>query len=166
MQFRVAVDEFIRFCAVERQLSSHTLQAYTCDLADFRKGLSIDAPLADVSTSTLKDYLEDMVGRRRLAAATIRRRFACLRAFFRRQAQLERAADPFTTWRLQLPRRTAIAPYDVARRDLGAAEPVTLTRCTEQAGLAICAGRRAAPDDLDWPAGGRAVPDSDRGRVA
>jgi site-specific recombinase XerD len=117
MQFRVAVDEFIRFCAVERQLSSHTLQAYTCDLADFCKWLSIDASLADVSTGTLKDYLEDMVGRRRLAAATIRRRFACLRAFFRRQAQLERAADPFTTWRLQLPRRRRL-PRTLSRAEI------------------------------------------------
>jgi integrase/recombinase XerD len=39
MQVRGAVEEFLRFCAIERQLSQHTLQAYTADLADFRKWL-------------------------------------------------------------------------------------------------------------------------------
>jgi site-specific recombinase XerD len=105
MSFRVAADDFLRFCAVERQLSQHTLQAYAADLADFRKWLPADLPIADISGNTLKDYLTDMVSRRKLAVATVRRRFACLRAFFRRLTGLGHASDPFAAWRLQLPRR-------------------------------------------------------------
>ena len=39
MQFRAAIDEFLRYCANERQLSQHTLQAYAADPADFHKWL-------------------------------------------------------------------------------------------------------------------------------
>lgn len=118
MQFCVAVDEFLRFCALERQLSAHTLAAYRADLGDFDKwiGRKVQAAgaapdgatgtaVADISTATLKEYLEDMVGARKLAVATVRRRFACLRAFCRRTAARENIADPFGGWRPLLPRR-------------------------------------------------------------
>jgi integrase/recombinase XerD len=105
MQFRVAIEEFLRFCAVERQLSQHTLQAYTADLADFRKWLPSDVSIQEISTVTLKDYLAEMVSKRKLAVATVRRRFACLRAFFGRQVDLQEMPDPFSGWRLQLPRK-------------------------------------------------------------
>jgi len=135
MQFCVAVDEFLRFCALERQLSAHTLAAYGTDLGDFGKWIGARAAsarsgttdassattasagakaatqastgiaVADISPTTLKDYLEDMVGARKLAVATVRRRFACLRAFFRRVAARDGIADPFGGWRPLLPRR-------------------------------------------------------------
>jgi len=62
------------------QRASH----YDSDLNDFRKWLPVGTTLADVSESTLKSDLAEMVGERKLAAATVRRRFACLRSFFRR----------------------------------------------------------------------------------
>lgn len=105
MQFGIAIDDFLRFCAVERQLSQHTIQAYTSDLADFRKWLSTGVPISAVSESTLKEYLAQMVGQRKLAPTTVRRRFACLRAFFRRLAGQGVVSDPFATWRLRIPRR-------------------------------------------------------------
>jgi site-specific recombinase XerD len=105
MQFGVAVDEFLRFCTLERQLSVHTVQAYSADLRDLRKWLKSDLGIGEVTTVALKDYLEDMVGSRKLTVATVRRRFACLRAFFRRLANKEQCPDPFGDWRPLLPRR-------------------------------------------------------------
>jgi site-specific recombinase XerD len=105
MQFGVAVVEFLRFCALERQLSGHSVQAYAADLRDFRKWLPGDVDIGDVTTDTLKAYLEDMVGVRKLTVATVRRRFACLRAFFRRACQKQQSPDPFVNWRPLLPRR-------------------------------------------------------------
>jgi site-specific recombinase XerD len=129
MQFCVAVNEFLRFCALERQLSAHTLAAYRTDLNDFGKwikdeGQAAGAPLgagagvavADISATTLKDYLEDMVGARKLAVATVRRRFACLRAFFRRAAARDGMADPFANWRPLLPRRKRL-PRTLSRSE-------------------------------------------------
>lgn len=72
--------------------------------------------VADISPATLKDYLEGMVGTRRLAVATVRRRFACLRAFFRRVAAREGIADPFAGWRPLLPRRKRL-PRTLSRSE-------------------------------------------------
>jgi|HubBroStandDraft_3_1064219.scaffolds.fasta_scaffold07814_3 site-specific recombinase XerD len=105
MQFGVAVVEFLRFCALERQLSGHSVQAYAADLRDFRKWLKADVAIGDVSLASLKEYLEDMVGSRKLTVATVRRRFACLRAFFRRACERHDCPDPFANWRPLLPRR-------------------------------------------------------------
>jgi site-specific recombinase XerD len=105
MQLRTAIDEFLRFCANERQLSQHTLQAYSADLADFRKWLAADPAVADVIETTLKEYLADMVSERKLATATVRRRFACLRAFFRHATDGQEIPDPFAKWKPKLVRR-------------------------------------------------------------
>jgi integrase/recombinase XerD len=116
MQFRPAIDEFLRFCRLERQLSTHTLQAYTSDLADFRKWLQPDVAVTEITTDTLKSYLENMVGDRKLTTATVRRRFACLRAFFRRLKDLEKASDPFSQWRPALARRKRL-PRTLSRAE-------------------------------------------------
>jgi site-specific recombinase XerD len=130
MHFCVAVEEFLRFCTLERQLSAHTLAAYRADLSDFgkwiaaRTGVAADEQTAavasqgaaDISTTTLKDYLEDMVGTRQLSVATVRRRFACLRAFFRRAAARGGMADPFADWRPLLPRRKRL-PRTLSRSE-------------------------------------------------
>lgn len=105
MQFREAVEDFLHFCTIERQLSHHTLSAYAGDLADFRTWLTADVAITAITTLTLKNYLSEMVGTRKLAVATVRRRFACMRAFFRRAAERGHASDPFSSWRLKLPRR-------------------------------------------------------------
>jgi site-specific recombinase XerD len=118
MQFCVAVDEFLRFCSLERQLSLHTVQAYSADLRDFRKWLGFDVNIGDITADTLKNYLKDMVGCRKLAVATIRRRFACLRAFFRRAVNVKQRADqdPFANWHLLLPRRKRL-PRTLSRNE-------------------------------------------------
>src|SRR5436309_2776230 len=105
MLLAAAVTDFLRYCSVERQLSHHTLQAYTGDLADFCRFMPADASLASITGASLTGYLTDMIERRKLALATIRRRFACLRAFIKRCVALDLAPDPFARWRLQLPRR-------------------------------------------------------------
>jgi site-specific recombinase XerD len=117
MQFRAAIDEFLHFCAVERQLSENTLQAYACDLTGFYQWLPHRTPLSEVSTDTLKTYLETMVAERKLAASSIRRHFASLRGFFRRQAERGHSADPFAGWKLKLPRRKRL-PRALSRHEI------------------------------------------------
>ena len=117
MQLRAAIDGFLRYCSNERQLSQHTLQAYAADLADFRKWLAADLAVADVVENTLKEYLADMVSERKLATATVRRRFACLRAFFRHATDGGEIADPFTKWRPKLLRRKRL-PRTLSRGEI------------------------------------------------
>lgn len=116
MQFRVVVEEFLRFCELERQHSICTVQAYSIDLSDFYKWLQRDAEIEEITPQVLKQYLEYLVENRRLAPATIRRRFACLRAFFRRIAECGHASNPFSLWHPALPRRKRL-PRSLTRAE-------------------------------------------------
>jgi integrase/recombinase XerD len=117
MQLRAATENFLRFCANERQLSQHTLQAYAADLADFCKWLRAGPAVEDVSEDTLKEYLIDMISERKLATATVRRRFACLRAFFRHATDSQDIPDPFAKWRPKLARRKRL-PRTLSRGEI------------------------------------------------
>lgn len=135
MQFRVSVCSFLRHCAVERQLSDHTVRAYTNDLADFRKFLAADIAPAEIPVVTLTAYLEDMLTRRKLAITTVRRRFACLRAFFRHHSELAQSANPFASLKLQLPRRKRL-PRTLSRPEISSL----------MTSLNLFAGARSADD--------------------
>jgi integrase/recombinase XerD len=117
MLFRSAADDFLRFCALERQLSQHTLQAYSADLTDFQRWLPGDTTVVEVTTATLQAYLAALVGERKLSVATIRRRFACLKVFFRRVAGQGDFVSPFANWQLQLPRRKRL-PRALSRSEV------------------------------------------------
>jgi site-specific recombinase XerD len=117
MELRSAADDFLRFCAIERQLSENTVQAYACDLADLRRSLPNGMLVSDITTDTLKGYLEEILTKRKLAAATIRRRFACFRALFSRLSDLGHMNDPFAGWRLKLPRRKRL-PRALSRDEI------------------------------------------------
>src|ERR1700759_354740 len=105
MQFKIAIDAFIQFCVVERRLSPHTSTAYRFDLADFEKWAQ-GGP-EDITTASLKSYMEDMASRQ-LSTATIRRRLACLRAFFHYTCEHTTLQNPFDGWRLRLPPRQTV----------------------------------------------------------
>jgi integrase/recombinase XerD len=55
-----------------------------------------------------------MIAERKLAAATVRRRIACLRVFFRWSSDVVGSADPFQGWRPTLPRRRRL-PRSLSR---------------------------------------------------
>lgn len=139
MQFRVAVDAFLQSCAVERRLSPHTTQAYGCDLADFHRWRGTRVAPEQISTATLKAYLEDMVNERKLTTSTIRRRLACLRSFFRFLFDLEQTPSPFEGWHLRLPRRKRLP------RTLSRIEAVRLLSSTHSTCIGV---RRSDPDPI------------------
>src|ERR1700688_4491086 len=117
MQFRAAVEGFLRSCVIERQLSEHTLRAYTSDLGDFEKWLPACILVSEITPASLKHYLEEMVTQRNLRPATVRRRLACLRVFFRRLRGLGEAQDPFASWRPSFARMKRL-PRALSRREV------------------------------------------------
>src|SRR4051812_14133725 len=112
-----AVDEFLRFCEAERQLSPYTVQAYTADLADFCRTVPTESLVDSITEATLREYLAGLIGVRKLSAATVRRRFACLRVFFRRLTKRGLAADLFGNWSLDIPRRKRL-PRALSRPEI------------------------------------------------
>lgn len=154
MDFHRSIAGFLDHCSVERQLAECTLQAYSYDLADFGAWLQtqfIDRTFLDylalspaelcdstanpIKTDHLRAYLEHMT-ERKLSAATIRRRLACLRAFFRFVADRDGTPNPFDGWRLKLPKRKRLP------RTLSRDETTRLLKSARAPGAA----RHAAPD--------------------
>jgi integrase/recombinase XerD len=115
--------EFLAYLELERGLSRNTLEAYRSDLQQFgaflaRRGLD---PLA-VEPGDLRDYVSELAGgvadSRPLAPATLGRKVACLRSFYRhlrRDGILER--DP--TAELRPPRPRARLPKVLSRDEVG-----------------------------------------------
>ncbi|MCP3460432.1 tyrosine-type recombinase/integrase [Bradyrhizobium sp. CCGUVB23] len=108
MLISTAVAEYLRYCAVERQLSAHSLEAYAIDLNDFHRFVGLDRSVESVASADLGAYLADLLEKRTLSISTARRRFACLRTFYRRMAASEGVTNPFNDWRLELPRRKGL----------------------------------------------------------
>jgi integrase/recombinase XerC len=79
-----AVEQFLRYLAVERAASAHTLRSYRTDLADCAAFLASRrlGTLVDADARTLRAYLAAL-HERGLARTSIARRLAALRSFFR-----------------------------------------------------------------------------------
>jgi len=78
-----AVEPFLRYLAVERGASPHTVKSYRTDLADCVAFLSARrlGSLADADARVLRAYLADLHDRG-LARASVARRLASLRSFY------------------------------------------------------------------------------------
>jgi integrase/recombinase XerD len=145
-----AVAAFLRYCAIEKQLSEHTLQAYAGDLEDFSRFVGAGTEVDSLTETILTAYLTDMLDRRKLTIATVRRRFACLRVFHRWLAALGRAAGLFDKWQLKLPRRKrlprALSKIEVSSLLVDFASkqktPLQLSRCSIVVKLMIATGIR------------------------
>jgi site-specific recombinase XerD len=137
MNIGKAVEDFLVYCKIEKGLSQHSLAAYAADLNDFGKWLPASMTLSEVSPTILKDYLASMF-ERKLSAATVRRRFACLRTFFRRLEEDKQLSNPFNAWRLQLVRRRRLP------RSLSRPEAWTLLKNSEGPSQ-VSAGRIDGP---------------------
>lgn len=79
-----AIDDYLRACAAERDLSPHTLSAYAGDLAQFAQwaGRSGVTELAAVDHRLLRRYVA-FLGQRGLARRTVTRKASAIRSLFR-----------------------------------------------------------------------------------
>ena len=102
--------DFLAYLELERGLSRNTLEAYRSDLQQYGEFLALRAldPVA-VTTNQLTDFLDQLTngegGRKPCAPATVQRKVACLRSFYRhlrREGILE--ADPTGDLRPPRPR--------------------------------------------------------------
>jgi len=114
--------DFLAYLELERGLSRNTLEAYRSDLqqlGEFLRRRETD-PL-EVSGSDLAEFVDELAiggdGRRPAAAATLQRKIACLRSFYRylRREQIL-AADP--TAELRPPRPSGRLPNVLSRDEV------------------------------------------------
>lgn len=102
---------FLDSCKYTRSLSTHTCRAYAQDLSDFAGFVGHHAVSDIFTTQTLDAYAHFMASARRLSPATIKRRMASLRTYFRWAVKaklevVERSEPEFPSIRLpeKLPR--------------------------------------------------------------
>jgi integrase/recombinase XerD len=113
-RFPGLVLDFLSYLELERGLSRNTLNAYRTDLqqyGEYLRGHDIDALRA--RPSDIADFLADLAageGRPACSAATIHRKAACLRSFYKHLRRDELIADDPTA-SLSAPRRAKRLPH-------------------------------------------------------
>ncbi|MEQ8604545.1 MAG: tyrosine-type recombinase/integrase [Marivibrio sp.] len=115
-----AAEEFLTHCRVAKGLSGHTLRAYTIDLEAFQGFVGGDLAVDAVGRGELRAYLAHLSEERGLKPASVKRRIACLKAFFR-WLEMEEALEisPFhrLDLRIRLPKRL---PRGLSRSEMRA----------------------------------------------
>lgn len=128
-----AAAEFLTHCRVAKGLSGHTLRAYAIDLAVFRDFVEESAPVDAVGRGELRAYLAHLSEEKGLKPASVKRRVACLKAFFR-WLEMEEAIDisPFhrLDLRIRLPKRLprALSRSEMRALQAAARRPLGLAK--------------------------------------
>ncbi|MGH2990770.1 MAG: site-specific tyrosine recombinase XerD [Solirubrobacterales bacterium] len=126
-RFEALVLDFLAYLEFERGLARNTLQAYRTDLLQYGVFLAQrDASAADASAADVSDFLSGLAtgnGQPPCSAATIHRKTACLRSFYR-HLRREELVDEDPTGKLSPPRRGRKLPhvlsYSEVKKLLGA----------------------------------------------
>lgn len=129
MNIDAACKYFLNYCRNERQLSANTLSAYWQDLTEFVRYFP-DRDIDEITSDELVAYARTLAADRKLAATTIKRRLACMRAMFSRlHRQGVMLANPFhgIDLRIRVPNRLPRCLAVGEARDLLAASKADAT---------------------------------------
>src|SRR5437868_7007544 len=92
------VASYLDHCREIRRLSEHTLSAYRIDLGQFCAAMRAEEIL---TASAVRGYLTSLAEGSRYSVATIRRKFAAVRAFLKATDE-QLALETFGTWKLKI----------------------------------------------------------------
>jgi integrase/recombinase XerD len=114
--------DFLAYLELERGLSRNTLEAYRSDLLQYGEFLSRRDlnPLRIAPTevaSFISELAEGRAGRRPVASATLQRKIACLRSFYR-HLRRDQIIDHDPTAELRSPRQRARLPQVLSRDEV------------------------------------------------
>lgn len=111
----IQIDGYLNRCGSVRRLSAYTLNAYATDLTQFAALI----PHGEIlSAALLRGCLTKIAENPKYSAATVRRKFASVRAFFRAIDE-PLAFEAFGTWKLKI-RSPVRLPKAMPRRELSA----------------------------------------------
>jgi integrase/recombinase XerD len=114
--------DFLAYLELERGLSRNTLEAYRSDLLQFGAFLEARGTRAfDVAHADLTDFVGELTGgidgRAAVAPATVQRKVACLRSFYR-HLRREGSLDHDPTADLRAPKRSQRLPQVLTRDEV------------------------------------------------
>lgn len=78
-----AGSRFLDHCLIGKRLAAHTLRAYEADLRDFAAYLGKMVLVQDIAREDVLEYARQLLELRKLSAATVKRRLATLKVWFR-----------------------------------------------------------------------------------
>jgi integrase/recombinase XerD len=120
--FEGHVLEFLAYLEFERGLSRNTLEAYRSDLLQL--GAYLDRHRVDLAEAThaeLAGFLDELAAgsddRPAVSAATLQRKVACLRSFYR-HLRRENLLDHDPTADLRAPRKSQKLPHVLTRSEI------------------------------------------------
>src|SRR5437763_668522 len=114
--------DFLGYLEVERGLSRNTLEAYSSDLQQFGEFVSRrDLSAMDLAPGQLAEFITELAegrdGRAPCAPATLQRKIACLRSFYR-YLRREQLIDHDPARELRAPRTPARLPHVLSRDEV------------------------------------------------
>jgi integrase/recombinase XerD len=112
--------EFLKYCQISKSLSNNTIAAYAQDLGDFTKFCALNRQGSSPDPNMILAFVTYLQEQRGLKPASVRRRIACLRSFFKWLEQSRQIlSSPFRNLdlRLKTPRRL---PRALSRSQLSA----------------------------------------------
>src|SRR3954452_22464364 len=113
-RFKSLTLDFLSYLELERGLSRNTLNAYRTDLFQYGEYLSAhERDALEASGADVADFLAELAtgeGRPACSAATIHRKAACLRSFYKHLRRDELISDDHTA-ALPAPRRSKKLPH-------------------------------------------------------
>ena len=108
MDFEEFRDRYLRYCRTTKTLSGNTISAYTQDLNEFARFRALSDEHAHVSPDTILEFLAYLQDRRDLKPASVKRRIACVRGFFKwleREGQIQQSPFHGLGLHVRLPRK-------------------------------------------------------------
>lgn len=99
---------YLKYCRTTKMLSANTVSAYSQDLNEFVRFRALSDEHARVSPDTILGFLAYLQDRRGLKPASVKRRIACLRGFFKwleREGRIQQSPFHGLDLRVRLPRR-------------------------------------------------------------
>lgn len=124
LERREAVRAFLRFVAHERQLSPHTVEAYTEDLAEFEAFLGgyygePEWSWRGIDRLAIRSFMGDCVSRRELSRRTVARKLSAVRSFYR-FLHVEGRVDANPARSVRSPKRDRALPGFLTREQVEA----------------------------------------------
>ncbi|MGL4677143.1 MAG: site-specific tyrosine recombinase/integron integrase [Brevinema sp.] len=87
----MAVNQFIRRLAHEKNYAKNTIKAYQSDLQEFE--VSIQKDILDVDKNDVLDYICNLSKSQEISVVSIRRKISCLRSFYKDLLRMEIRKD-------------------------------------------------------------------------
>jgi len=121
-----AIKQHLSHCQHIKNLSDHTLRAYTIDLNEFQRFVGVKKHLQSCHRECLRNYVQYLFEERKLKETSVKRRIACLKSmfsWFESDEVIEKSPFRIMNLKIRLPRQL---PKALSKKELKALLTISL----------------------------------------